>query len=253
MTEFRSPASEDRRRPRWGVAAVVALLHVILGVALVRAFTPDLAASVVRSVTTAFDIPVAPPSPPPPPPPPPAPASSPAAAQGAQGAAGKHARPRPVAAPSARVVVKPTQAPPVAGTGRENAAGAASAGAAAGASGSGAGSGSGASGSGQGAGGDGTGGGRAAPTVKIAGDINSARDYPRGSREKRLGQSVTIELAIDREGRVSSCRVVQASPDATADRITCDLAKKRFRFRPALDRAGTPIPAVYRWRQRWFT
>ncbi|MCT2399784.1 energy transducer TonB [Novosphingobium mangrovi (ex Huang et al. 2023)] len=142
-------------------------------------------------------------------------------------------------------MVKPTQAPPAAGNGDENASGARPEGEGSGASGPG-------YGTGAGAGGMGQGGGQATPTVKIKGDINSAKDYPRASRDLRIGASVTIEMTVGADGRVKACRIVQPSPDPAADRITCALATKRFRFRPALDAEGSPVEATYRWRQRWF-
>lgn len=234
------------RRKRWGVAAAVLLIHVVVVAALIRAFTPHFAADVVRTMTQAFTVTSQPPAPEPEVSPSPAPSVAPPEKEGSAGAAGKKAKPREVAAPTARVVVKPTQAPPVAGEGEENASGAKAEGEGSGASGSGLGTGAGASGTGQG------GGGQAVPTVKIKGDINSAKDYPRSSRDLRIGASVTIDLTVGTDGRVKGCRIVQPSPDPAADRITCELATKRFRFRPALDNAGRPIEAVYRWRQRWF-
>ena len=234
------------RRKRWGIAATVLLIHVVVVAALIRAFTPDFATDVVRTMTQAFTVTPEPPAPEPEASTSPAPSVAPPDKEGAAGAAGRKAKPREVAAPKAKIVVKPTQAPPVAGVGDENASGAKTEGEGSGASGSGLGTGAGASGTGQG------GGGQAAPTVKIKGDINSAKDYPRSSRDRRIGASVTIDLTVGTDGRVKACRIVQPSPDPVADRITCELATKRFRFRPALDNAGRPIEAVYRWRQRWF-
>ncbi|WP_232495961.1 TonB family protein [Novosphingobium kaempferiae] len=233
-----------RRPPRWGIAALVLFMHVVVVAGLVRAFTPDLAQQVVRSVTQAFTIEATPPTPPEPSPSPKA-APAPPQKEGAAGAPGRKATPRDIAVPRAPVVVRPTQAPPVAGQGTQDAAGAAAQGEGTGASGSG-------TGTGSGAGGAGTGGGGGAPTVKIAGDINSAKDYPRDTRELRIGASVVIDLSVATDGHVSACRVVQPSPDSEADRITCRLATKRFRFRPAKDGSGNPVEAVYRWRQRWF-
>ncbi|WP_404480477.1 TonB family protein [Novosphingobium sp. BL-52-GroH] len=246
MTRFPSRAD---RRPRWSVAGVVLLIHVVLVAGLVRAFTPDIAAQAVRAVTQAFTVTVEPPPRPEPPPvPSPAPAPRPAAprAEGAAGAPGRQADPREVAAPKAPLVVTPVQAPPVAGKGAANASGAREQGDGTGAAGEGSGIGAGARGSGAGGAGSGS------PTVKIAGEINSAKDYPRASRDLRIGASVMIDITVGTEGRVEGCRIVQPSPDPKADRITCDLATRRFRFRPALDPSGTPVTAVYRWRQRWF-
>jgi protein TonB len=238
-TQFR-PAG----RTRIGVFVGVALLHVIVIAALVRAFTPDFAASVVDSVTHAFIVSVDPvPVEPAPSPSPEAVAPEP---EGAAAAPGKKARPREAAAPKAKIAIKPTQAPPVAGTGRDNASGARAEGEGTGASGQGQGTGAGAGGSGQG------GGGAVSPPVKIAGEINSAKDYPRESRDLRVGTDVVVALTVGTDGRVKACRVVRQSPDPRAGEITCQLATKRFRFRPALDAAGRPVEAVFGWRQRWF-
>lgn len=225
---------------RWRIVALVILIHVLAVVGLIRAFTPQFTASVVRTVTSAFTVaaPSASRSPPPP-------SSSPSDTQGKAGAPGKKARPKPETARSAPIALKPTQVSPLAGQG-SSVSGAARQGESAGASGNGQGTGSGAGGNGQG------GGGKASPTVKIEGDISSAKDYPRAGRDLRIGTSVTIDLAVGTDGRVKSCRIVQPSPDAEADGITCELAIRRFRFRPAYDFQGNPVQATYRWRQRWF-
>jgi protein TonB len=107
-------------------------------------------------------------------------------------------------------------------------------------------------GTGSGAGGNGQGGGGGSAAVKIAGDINSARDYPIASRDLRIGDHVVIALTVGTDGRPSACRVVRASRDPEADAITCRLAMARFRFRPATDAAGQPVIATYGWQQRWF-
>jgi protein TonB len=236
MTSLQSRAA---RRPRWGVVVAVLLIHLVVVAALVRAFTPDFAAGAVRAVTQAFSIDLPPPAPARTVPPPTA-----AKPQAASGAPGRRATPRDAAAPKAPLVTRPTQAPPVAGPGRDDSAGAAAEGEGTGAAGTG-------MGTGAETGGAGTGGG-AAPTVKIAGEINSARDYPRATRALRAGAAVVIDLAVGTQGQVTGCRIVQPSPDSRADAITCALAMRRFRFRPALGPEGTPVEAVYRWRQRWF-
>jgi protein TonB len=107
------------------------------------------------------------------------------------------------------------------------------------------------SGIGSGAGGSGTGGGGSA-LVKTAGEISAARDFPKKTRSLRAGHAVTVEMTVGADGRASGCRVVKPSPDAEADRIVCELAEKRFRFRPKTDSAGNPVAARYRWQQRWW-
>ncbi len=238
------------RATRWRVALAVALLHVALVLALVRAFAPEFTSRVTDQVFGTVTVIVT--TPPPVPPPPPtqvqvAPDSRAADLQGAAAAAGKQAVARPVAAPRPRIVLAVQPAPPVAGQGSDNSAGARDAGAGTGAGGQGTGTGSGTSGTGQGGGGNGGG-----KLVKIAGEINSARDYPRATREQRLGDSVVVALTVGTDGRVKSCRVHRASKDPAADQITCRLATDRFRFRPATDSAGNPVEAVFGWQQRWF-
>jgi protein TonB len=230
--------------PHWThltAALLVSLLHVVLVAVLIRAFAPELGAAILRPATQAFDVAITAHRPPPPPPP-----SASALPQEAAAAApaGRKAQPRAVAAPRPAIALAPTVAPPVAGTGPDDASGAQAAGQGTGAGGQGLGTGS-------GAGGSGSGGGAAKP-VKIAGDIVSARDYPRGTRALRLGSAVTIALTVGKDGRVSGCRVVRASRDPEADRITCRLATERFRFRPARDDAGRPVAGVFGWQQRWF-
>ena len=229
------------------VALAVLVMHAGFALLLIRAFSPELfedTARGIRSVLTTFE--VEPQAEPLPKPPETKPTRALAQEEGASAPPAKQARPRPSSAPSPRVVLTEKRAPPVAGKGLENSAGASEEGAGSGAAGEGVGTGAGATGQGTG------GGGRASPTVKIAGDINSARDYPRAGRQARLGHSVIIDLQVNVEGEVSACRIHRPSPDPDADRITCELATKRFRFRPASNARGEPVPAIYRWKQRWF-
>lgn len=245
-----APATNPRRRIRWGVVALVLGLHGVAAIVLVRAFTPEFAENVARTMTHAFDIQLVPPPEPAASPSLTVPKSAPATKpgpKGAAGAAGRRAAPREAAAPPAVIVLAPTQAPPIVGAGKDNAAGSSLSGAGTGSGGQGAGSGAGSGGAGSGGGG-----GVVHKPVKIAGDINSARDYPRESRDLRLGHQVVVILRVGTDGRVKSCRIAQPSPDDEANRITCNLATQRFRFRPARDGAGNPVEADYGWRQRWF-
>jgi protein TonB len=233
--DFSSP-----RTTRLGVAVLVAALHVAAVLALIRAFAPEFTAAVAERLTSVLTVEVTAPAPKPPPVPErPEPA-------GAAAEAGKRTVPREAATPKPRIAVaSPAPAPPVAGKGDDLSAGAREAGRGTGAGGPGAGTGAGAGGSGQGAGG-------AGKAVKIAGDINSARDYPRKSRALRLGDHVVIALTVGRDGRVKGCRIHRPSRDPDADRITCRLAIERFRFRPATDANGDPVESIYGWQQRWY-
>jgi protein TonB len=226
-----------RRRPRWGTLALIVLLHLAALAGLARAFAPDFTSAAIQSATSLVTVTITAP------PPEPEPEPSPQPSAGAAGEEGKKATPREVAAPEAPLP-RPSPAPRVASTGTANASGARETGAGTGAGGEGQGTGRGNAGSGTGAG--------TRPLEKIAGDINTARDYPRAGREARRGHDVVIELTVGTDGRVSACRVTDPSPDPEADAITCRLATQRFVFRPRLNAAGQPMVGIYRWRQRWF-
>ncbi|VWX54489.1 TonB family protein [Novosphingobium sp. 9U] len=230
-------------RTRLAVGIFVAALHLGAIVLLVRAFAPGAIATVLGPVTAAFDIAITPPAVEPKPEPKAEPRS--AEPQGKAAPAGKKASPREVTAPKPRIAVAKDVAPPVSGTGSADNAGARESGSGTGAGGFGQGTGAGGSGTG-------TGGGGGIKAVKIAGDIVSARDYPAATRALRLGSAVTVALTVGADGRVSGCRIVRASRDPEADRVTCQLATERFRFRPARDGEGAPVASVYGWQQRWF-
>lgn len=240
---MRRDPSSPRRISLWAVA-LVALIHVAAVIALVRAFAPGLSETVTRNVVSAFTVTVTTP-PRDEPKPSPTPQNRTPQKAGAAGEAGRQAVPREVAAPSPRIVLPTRSAPRVAGQGSAMSSGARDQGTGTGAGGQGAGTGSGTGGSGQGGGG-------AARAVKIAGEINSARDYPPASREQRLGDHVIVALTVGTDGRVKACRIHRASRDPEADRITCRLASDRFRFRPATDASGVPVQSTFGWQQSWY-
>ncbi|MXP42200.1 TonB family protein [Altererythrobacter soli] len=236
--------TERKHRPKWGTLLLVGLLHVAVLAGLVRAFAPDLPRAVAEQAASLVTVTVFTP-----PPPPPEPRADPAPHEGAAGEQGRRATPREVTAPPVpRPVTLP--APRVRSTGTANTSGAAERGQGSGAGGEGEGTGSGRSGSGTG------GGVPAAPPVKIAGNIDDSDidDFPvpPGGRESRIGQSVIVAMTVGTDGRATNCRVAKPSNDPAADRLVCQLAVERFRFRPATDANGNPVPATYGWRQDFF-
>jgi protein TonB len=237
MASEPGPSAPRRRITALGLAALVqagVLALIIFG------FAPP--AALQGPIERLTSIEMTPPSPSPSPhPPSPVAQASPA---GASGAEGRKAVAREDAAPVPRVTIAPEAfAPPVASTGNANASGARDAGAGTGAGGTG-------QGTGSGAGGNGSGGG--SKPVKLAGEINSAADYPRESRELRIGDYVIVVLTVGTDGRVSGCRIQRPSRDSAADAVTCRLAMQRFRFRPGTDAAGNPVESLYGWKQSWF-
>ena len=237
------PYSAHRRRIRWPVIAVIAVLHVVVFYGLALALAPDLTRSIEREVVAAFDISQAPAEPAPPPP-----ENEPEPDEGAQGDPGKDAVPEPVTAPPAIVQPpKPEPRPQASSTGVASRSGARDQGEGTGAAGQGMGTGSGNSGGGRG-------GVAVTKPEHISGSINNARDYPipPGGRSARRGTEVIVRVVVGVDGRARNCSVYRASPDAEADRITCQLVETRLGFRPARDANGNPVAAPFYWRQRWF-
>ncbi len=226
------------KEAKFGIGALVVVLHVLAIIGLIRAFAPDFSAQVVEQVVSTFNVTITAPEPTP----------SPTASNKAGTAAeiGKKATPKEVAAKKPKLAIaSPSPVPAVAAKGADDSAGAANSGPGTGAGGQG-------SGRGSGNGGDGTGGGKATKFVQIAGTIDSARDYPKDTRDLRIGKEVVIMFTIGTDGRVRNCRVRDPSGDPQSDAITCKLAEQRFRFKPSTDASGNPIEAQYGWRQRWF-
>ncbi len=229
------------RSTRIGVFSAVALLHLAAVFGLLRAFAPDFSTRAVDQVLSTFTVTIT--APPPTAEPPPVPSAKPS--QGNAAEAGRKATPAPTVVPPARIPLPRPPAPLASSSGVAITSGASASGAGTGGGGAGSGTGNGRSGSGDGA-------GAVKLAEKIAGEINSARDYPRESRALRIGDYVIVAMTVGTDGRASNCHVVRASRDPQAGAITCRLAETRFRFRPASDSQGRPVTSVYGWRQRWF-
>ena len=174
------------------------------------------------------------------------PAKAPAEkASGKASAVNKKARAAAVAAPPPKLppIAPPVTAAPKPGAGNDVSAGAAPA--------PGPGSGAGGHGNGTGAGGAGNGTGGGTKAVWRSGAIRDS-DYPREASRAKTGGEVEVRFTIEASGRVSGCRVTRSSGDASLDRTTCNLIEERFRFRPATNATGEPIPSQYGWRQTWW-
>ena len=77
-------------------------------------------------------------------------------------------------------------------------------------------------------------------------DLNfSFRDYPSAALAKHEYGIVTVLLRTDEEGRVRDCLVTETSGSPDLDRGTCALAKRRGRFRPAVNATGQPTAGEY--------
>ncbi len=243
MDALQTSFLESRPSPRLWLVVFVACGHLVALYGLVLAFAPDAVRAVERSVLATFNVTI---TAPPPPPPPPAAQSAPD--EGAAGAAGKQAAPKPVTAPVPSIPLKQDlPLPRASSTGIAKSSGAQDSGAGTGASGSG-------EGTGSGRGGGGQGGVAMTKPIKIAGEINSAADFPipPGGRNARFGNQVVVYMTVGTDGRATGCYVTTPSGDPEADAIVCRLAERRFRFRPANDSQGNPVPSTYGWQQKWF-
>lgn len=165
---------------------------------------------------------------------------------GKASAANKHAKATQVVAPKPKL--PPVTPPPIAAAPQPGAGNNASAGATPN---PGPGSGAGGRGDGTGAGGAGSGTGGGSKAAWRSGTITD-RDYPRDASQAKIGGIVETRFTIQPSGRVSGCRIIRSSGEASLDATTCRLIEERFRFKPATNAAGDPIPSQYGWRQSWW-
>ncbi|RHW17909.1 energy transducer TonB [Sphingomonas gilva] len=77
------------------------------------------------------------------------------------------------------------------------------------------------------------------------GDWFPLDDYPPDAQRRGEEGTVRVRLSIDTRGRVSDCTVTSSSGSSSLDEKTCQLARRRGRFQPALDAAGNPIASTY--------
>lgn len=219
---------------RYLVVALVAMIHVVLVLGLIRAFAPGLAAHVTDSVLATFNVTVTPPPPPPQ-------SAQPPEKAGAAAEAGRKAVPREAKLPKSKLAIaKPSPAPPVAAKGPDNSSGVRDAGSGTGAGGKG-------NGPGAGNGGNGLGGGAAnRPSVR-SGELNNASDFPvpEGGRQTRFGKRVIVFFTVTTDGRARNCSVAHSNVDAEATALVCPLVIRKIRFNPATRGDGTPVEARY--------
>lgn len=225
--------AERDRSERLKSAAAVAAIHLALGYAFIAGLRPDLV-RVEPPALKLFDIAAEPPPAPPEPPPPKPKAPDQAAPANLKAEAAPVPAPRPIVQPP---VPLPTRAAETPGTGLGDSQGASDR----------PGPGTGAGGAGDGFGG----GGIAVRSRQIAGRIGDD-DYPRAASRARLEGEVLVRFTVSVRGRAEACTVLRTSGHAELDETTCRLIERRFRFRPARNAAGDPVPEPRMWEQRWW-
>jgi periplasmic protein TonB len=204
-------------RERVKAATAVALLHAVLGYALVTGLGQHIVRKTGETLKL-FDV-----SPPQPPPPKEMPKeeSAPAAPKAA-----------PLVVPEAAVEIQrdePVVVAPEPDEGNASSAGTAS--------------------SGTGTGGGGT--GLSSGPKLVAGRIRN-RDYPRAASRVNAQGTVVARYTVDIDGRARNCSIMRSSGNAALDAATCRLIERRYRYEPARDESGRPVPSETGWQQRWW-
>lgn len=91
--------------------------------------------------------------------------------------------------------------------------------------------------------------GKAPQRLPMSGRIS----YPDAATKRGEGGQVGILVDVDENGKPSGCSVVRTSGHMDLDQETCAMAMKYFRYRPALDFSGQPMPGedfyVTTWEQ----
>ncbi|MFT3977682.1 MAG: energy transducer TonB, partial [Sphingomonas bacterium] len=68
-------------------------------------------------------------------------------------------------------------------------------------------------------------------------------DYPAEAGRAGVSGVVSVRYLVGTDGRVAECDVTHSSGSRALDDTTCGLIRKRFRFSPARDGDGRPVPA----------
>jgi protein TonB len=80
--------------------------------------------------------------------------------------------------------------------------------------------------------------------------VLNGRDIPGELIDQWPGRAtIFLRLRVDARGYVSECAVDRGTGVAAIDAVMCNLAHDRLRFRPALNRAGQPVPGWFGYAQ----
>jgi protein TonB len=244
----------EQNRDRLRSAAGVAFFHALMGYGLLVGLGFSVPASVADELRV-FDVFEEPPPPAVPPPPERVDKSrleKPKDPEGAAAPPNLRDTPTQIVAPppEIRLPIPPLiPAAPVAGLGNAEDAGAAEIpGPGTGRGGQGTGLGSGRFGTGTGGGGGGR--GRGARARWLSGEIG-ASDYPDRALRTRAAGTVFLRFVVAPSGRVSQCAVTRSSGSPDLDATTCNLIRRRFRYRPARDGAGRPVAETVTGQHDW--
>lgn len=87
----------------------------------------------------------------------------------------------------------------------------------------------------------------ASPPVPLGspGDWATDLDYPASALKHQAVGTSRFTLDIDVNGLPVGCAITLSSGHSDLDELTCNLLKKRARFRPATDAAGNAVPGKF--------
>jgi TonB family protein len=76
-------------------------------------------------------------------------------------------------------------------------------------------------------------------------------DYPVDMVRWGIGGRVVLRVQVDEAGNVTGATVVQSSGQQQLDDAAVRVVRERFRYSPARDASGKPVPAVIRTTMVW--
>ena len=95
---------------------------------------------------------------------------------------------------------------------------------------------------------------RTVPPKSAVGNLQglfSPDDYPSAAADNEEQGTVSVRLAIGPNGRVTDCTVSSSSGSRTLDSTTCRILRSRARFTPATDNMGNPTNGSFTQRITW--
>jgi protein TonB len=79
----------------------------------------------------------------------------------------------------------------------------------------------------------------------------STDDYPASALRNEEAGTTTVRLDIGPDGRVSACTITGSSGSSALDSATCRILRSRARFSPATDSSGAKVSDSMTQRIRW--
>ncbi len=76
-------------------------------------------------------------------------------------------------------------------------------------------------------------------------------DYPNSALQSEQQGTTAVQLVIGTDGKVSACNITSSSGSSALDSATCNVLRRRARFSPAVDSNGQPTTDTYSQRITW--